>query len=69
MDDLLEIKEALAQEGRIQDWGNDWDSVLQSMQDRATGPKGFRLTRLQRDALENESFFGHWGEKDFKGKT
>lgn len=57
MDDLLEIKEALAQEGRIQDWGNDWDSVLQSMQDRATGPKGFRLTRLQRDALENESFF------------
>jgi len=69
MDDLLEIKEALAQEGRIQDWGNDWDSVLQSMQDRATGPKGFRLTRLQRDALENESFFGHWGEKDFKGKN
>lgn len=69
MDDLLEIKEVLAQEGRIQDWGNDWDSVLQSMQDRATGPKGFRLTRLQRDALENESFFGHWGEKDFKGKN
>ena len=66
-DCLIELKNADPDRSLL--WGTKWDSVLQNMQDRAAFGGTFRLTNLQRMALEDPFFWGSWEGSLFKGKN